>query len=231
MGRHPEPPPVRHHGTRISLAEKKLWVLRWWSNDAPALPWIVEWRHAGKAVATTTGRERKWQVADATTFIKDAFQPKARRSIWQLGEEYAVPDAVAKQPGAWEARVIHAGAPPVAIGFTVMPDGSIGEAASELVSSQYGWTHSWSKPLALTPLAMEDILELYDQLPVIAGAQRIDEGPIELTPNAVRALFRSKKLAESWTKFLGGSRELRPTVENLIKAQGGPWKPEEFPKS
>ena len=221
----------RHHGTRISLAEKKLWVLRWWSNDAPALPWIVEWRHDGKAVATTTGRERKWAIADANEFIKDAMQPKARRSIWQLGEEYTVPDAVAKLAGAWEARVIHAGAPPVAIGFTVMPDGSVGEAAPELVSSQYGWTHSWSKLLDPRPLAMEDILELYDQLPVVAGAQRLDDGPIELTPNAVRALFRSKQLAESWAKFLGGSRELRPTVERLIKAQGGPWKPEEFPKS
>ncbi|HET9991428.1 MAG TPA: hypothetical protein VFQ65_23015, partial [Kofleriaceae bacterium] len=94
-----------------------------------------------------------------------------------------------------------------------------------------GWTHAWSKPLALRPLAQEDIVELTDRLPVAPGAQQLNEGPIELTPNAVRALFRSKPLAEQWTKFLGGSRELRGKVEQLIKAQGGPWKPEEFPKS
>jgi hypothetical protein len=66
---------------------------------------------------------------------------------------------------------------------------------------------------------------------MVAGAQRLDEGPIELTPNAVRALFRSKSLAEQWSKLLGGDRELRGQVERMIKAQGGPWKPDEFPRS
>jgi hypothetical protein len=221
----------RHHGTRISLVEKKLWVLRWWSNDAPTLPWIVEWRHDGRALTTTTGRERKWSVDDSTAFIKGALAPQARRSIWQLGEEYAVPDAVAKTPGTWEARVIHAGAPPIAVEFTVMADGTVGTMSKALVSTSYGWTHAWSIPLAPRPLATEDSLELYDQLPVVAGGQKIDEGPIELTPNAVRALFRSKELADRWSKFLGGNRELRGQIEKLIKSNGGPWKPEEFPKS
>src|SRR5262249_13188225 len=119
----------------------------------------------------------------------------------------------------------------VAIDFTVMPDGSLGQTGKELVATKQGWTHAWSSSLELRALATEDSLELYDQLPVVGGAQHIDEGPIELTPNAVRALFRSKQLVESWSKFLGGSRELRGKVESLIKAQGGPWKPEEFPKS
>jgi len=221
----------RHHGTRVSLIENKLWLLRWWSNDAPALPWIVEWRHEGKVVATTTGRERKWAVNTSDEIIKYALTPQARRSIWQLGEEYALPAQVAQLPGSWEARVIHQDSPPVSVGFTVMPNHTIGEAGTELVATPDGWTHAWSKPLALHPLAADDIVELTDKLPVAPGAQQLNEGPIELTPNAVRALFRSKPLAEQWTKFLGGSHELRGKVEQLIKTQGGPWKPEEFPKS
>jgi hypothetical protein len=221
----------RHHGTRVSLVEKKLWLLRWWSNDAPALPWVVEWRHEGKVVATTTGREKKWAVASSDEIVKYALAPQARRSIWQLGEEYALPAQVADMPGSWEARVIHQDSPPVSVGFTVMPNRTIGEADKELVATTDGWTHAWSKPLALRPLAQEDIVELTDRLPVAPGAQQLGEGPIELTPNAVRALFRSKPLAEQWTKFLGGSHELRGKVEQMIKQQGGPWKPEEFPKS
>jgi hypothetical protein len=221
----------RHHGTRISLVDKKLWLLRWWANDSPALPWIVEWRHEGKVITTTTGRERKWAISDATEMVKYALQPQARRSIWQLGEEYAVPDQVAQMAGSWEARVIHQGAAPVSVGFTVMPNHTIGEASKELVATTEGWTHAWSQPLALRPLSTEDIVELTDRLPVAPGAQQLNEGPIELTPNAVRALFRSKQLADEWTKFLSGSRERRTKVEQLIKTQGGPWKPEEFPKS
>ncbi len=220
----------RHHGTRISLAEHKLWVLRWWSNDAPALPWVVEWRHNGRVLATTKGRERKWDV-QASTVIQNAFQPKARRSIWQLGEEYTVPDVVAKMPGAWEARVVHEGAPPVSVDITVLANGTVGDPSRSLVATPSGWTHAWSKPLALHPLEEADAAELTDQLPVVAGAQQIDDGPIVLTPNAVRALFRSKELAANWTKFLGGTRTLRPIIEQLIKSQGGPWKPDEFPKS
>lgn len=221
----------RHHGTRISLAEKKLWVLRWWANDAPALPWIVEWRHEGKPVATTTGRERKWAIADSNEIVKYAMQPAARRSIWQLGEEYSVPEQIAKMPGSWEARVVHAGAMPVSVGFTVMPNGTIGEADPQLVATDDGWSHTWSQILPLRPLAAKNIAELDSRLPMVAGAQHLDEGPIELTPNAVRALFRSKSLADQWSKFLGGSRELRGQVEKMIKAQGAPWKPDEFPKS
>lgn len=225
----------RHHGTRVSLRERRLWVLRWWSNDAPALPWIIEWRHDGSAVSTTTGREQRWNIAGASAFVRYVAQPAARRSIWQLGEEYAVPDVVANTPGSWEARVIHAGAPPVAIAFTVLPGGAVGEAAGELIATPYGWTHAWSKPLALQAVAPSEIVELEDKLPVIAGAQRIDDGPIELTPSAVRALFRSKPLADSWTKLLGieptKARALRSQIEQLIKTHGGPWKPEEFPKS
>ncbi len=221
----------RHHGTRISLVEHKLWVLRWWANDAPTLPWIVEWRHEGKPVTTTTGRERKWTISDANELVRYALQPQARRSIWQLGEAYTVPDQVAKMPGSWEARIVHAGASPVSIGFTVMPNGTIGEAAKELVATPDGWTHAWSQPLALRPLAPEDIIDLYDRLPVVAGEQQLTEGPIELTPSAVRALFRSKQLADQWSKFLTGNRELRGRVEQMIKSEGGPWKPEEFPRS
>jgi hypothetical protein len=221
----------RHHGTRISLAEKRLWVLRWWANDAPALPWVVEWRHEGKPVATTSGRERKWAVQSGDDIVKYALQPQARRSIWQLGEEYTVPPQVAEMPGSWEARVIHAGAPPVSVGFTVMPNHTIGEAGKELVATTDGWTRAWSQPLALRPLAQEDIVELSDKLPVVNGKQQLNEGPIELTPGAVRALFRSKTLADQWSKFLGGSHELRGKVETMIKQQGGPWKPDEFPKS
>ena len=221
----------RHHGTRISLVEKKLWILRWWANDSPTLPWIVEWRHEGKPVTRTTGREHKWAVAGATEIVRYAMQPQARRSIWQLGEEYAVPDQVAKLPGSWEARVVHAGAAPVSVGFTVMPNGMIGEADPQLVATQDGWSHTWSQVLPLRPLAAEEIGELEGRLPMVAGAQHLAEGPIELTPNAVRALFRSKQLADQWSKFLGGSRELRGQVEKMIKAQGAPWKPDEFPKS
>ncbi|MEO6777353.1 MAG: hypothetical protein ABI467_30780 [Kofleriaceae bacterium] len=221
----------RHHGTRVSLVEHKLWLLRWWSNDTPALPWIVEWRHEGKVVATTTGRERKWAVNTSDEIVKYALQPQARRSIWQLGEEYALPAQVAQLPGSWEARVIHQDSPPVSVGFTVMPNHTIGEVGTELVATPDGWTHAWSRPLALRPLAEEDILELTDRLPVAPGAQQLDEGPIELTPNAMRALFRSKQLADQWSKFLGGSHELRGKVEQMIKSQGGPWKPDEFPRS
>jgi hypothetical protein len=221
----------RHHGTRISLVESKLWVLRWWANDAPALPWIVEWRHEGKPVTYSSGRERKWAIQSSDDIVKYALQPQARRSIWQLGEEYSVPAQVAQMPGSWEARVIHAGAPPVSVGFTVMPNHTIGEADAQLVSTTDGWTRAWSQPLPLRPLAQDDILELTDRLPVVNGAQQLDEGPIELTPNAVRALFRSKALADQWSKFNGGNRELRSKIESLIKAQGFPWKPEEFPKS
>ncbi len=222
----------RHHGTRLDLAEHKLWVLRWWSNDAPALPWIVEWRHDGRAHATTKGRERKWDV-QASTIIRDALQPEARRSIWQLGEEYTVPDIVAKTPGAWEARIVHDGAPPVSIAFTVLPERRRRRASAARWSRlrrTAGRTLGASRSRC-RPLDPADALELADQLPVVAGAQQIDDGPIMLTPNAVRALFRSKQLAESWTKFLGGSRTLRPIIEQMIKSQGGPWKPDEFPKS
>lgn len=221
----------RHHGTRISLAEKKLWVLRWWANDSPALPWVVEWRHEGTSVTMTSGRERRWAVADSTEIVKYAMQPRASRSIWQLGEAYAVPDQVAQLPGSWEARVVHAGAPPVSIGFTVMRNGTIGEADPQLVATRSGWRHAWSQPLPVRPLAAADTVELEARLPMVPGAQHLDEGPIELTPNAVRALFRFKPLAGQWSKFLGGSRALRGQVEQMIKAQGAPWKPDEFPKS
>ena len=221
----------RHHGTRISLIEKKLWVLRWWANDAPAQPWIVEWRHEGVSVVTTTGRERKWAVANGDEMVKYAMQPQTRRSIWQLGEEYTVPDQVAQLPGSWEARVVHTGAPPVSIGFTVMPNHTVGEADKELVSTVDGWTRAWSQTLAVRPLSQDDTIELTDRLPVVKGSQQLNEGPIELTPNAVRALFRSKALVDQWNKFLGGSRGLKPKVEEMIKTQGGPWKPDEFPKS
>jgi len=221
----------RHHGTRVSLVEKKLWLLRWWSNDAPTLPWIVEWRHEGKIVKTTMGRERKWAINDSSEIVKYALAPQARRSIWQLGEEYTVPEQVGQMPGSWEARVIHQGAAPVSVEFTVLPNHTIGTPGDELVASVDGWAHAWSKPLELHPLAQEDIIELTDKLPIAPGAQQLQEGPIELTPNAVRALFRSKQLADQWSKFLGGSRELRGKIEALIKTQGGPWKPDEFPKS
>lgn len=223
----------RHHGTRVSLVEKKLWVLRWWSNDAPAQPWVIEWRHEGAVVTTTSGRERKWAIADANEIVRYALQPQARRSIWQLGEEYPLPDQVAKAAGSWEARILHGDAPPVSVGFTVMPNGKIGEADQDydFVPGVDGWTHSWSQPLAVRPLAQADIVELQDKLFAVTGGQQLGPAPIEVTPEAVRALFRSKQLADQWSKFLGGSRELRGKVEALIKAQGGPWKPDEFPRS
>ncbi|MFT3700209.1 MAG: hypothetical protein QM831_44095 [Kofleriaceae bacterium] len=221
----------RHHGTRVSLIEKKLWVLRWWPNDAPTQPWVIEWRHEGVVVTTTSGRERKWAIADSNDIVRYALQPQARRSIWQLGEEYALPDQVGKLAGSWEARILHAGAPPVSIGFTVLPGGKIGEADKDYVATGDGWTRSWSQQLALRPLAQEDIVELSDKLVGVTGGQQLAPAPIVVTPQAVRALFRSKELADQWSKFLGGSSELRSKVEALIKAQGGPWKPDEFPKS
>src|SRR5439155_27099300 len=104
-------------------------------------------------------------------------------------------------PGGGAARVIHGGASPIAIAFTVMPGGAVAEAGADLVASTTGWSHAWSKTLPLRALAASEIAELEDRLPTIAGAQKIDDGPIELSRSAVRALFRSKPLVESWAKL------------------------------
>jgi hypothetical protein len=227
----------RHHGTRVSLRDRRLWILRWWANEAPARPWIIEWRHDGRAITTTQGRDMPWHTQDASAFVHDVGKlGAARRSIWQLGEEYVIPDAVASQPGAWEARVVHEGTPPLAVDFTVSAGGQLADATPDLVLTREGWSHAWSKSLDSHTLSEADVLDLEEKMAVMQGAQRMTDGPIPLTVSAVRALFRSKQLGESWSKYLdvglhSPQRALRTEVEQLIQKFGGPWKPEEMPRS
>jgi hypothetical protein len=189
-------------------------------------------------------------------------------TIWTYGEQYSLPDVVASTPGLWAARIVHGGAAPVAVVFTVLPGGRLAEASARRVSSA-GWQESWSKPLELRALAMTEVDRLTAKLPRSSSNQPFDdvgpqrdrlEPPIRISSAAVRALFRSKQLAETWHAFLelnrqtvhvqpaaagarrSGQREsvtekrtklraMRAQIEQLIKSHGGPWKTEERPRS
>jgi hypothetical protein len=285
---------LAHHGTAVDLVHGRFYLSRWWVDESPSQPWIVEWRHEGTPVTTTSGRERAWMSAQAEGVVSESFDgfrdKSSSRTIWQSGEQYEVPEAVTKTPGRWQARVVHGGASPVAVSFTVSPNGSLAKTSGRLEATSEGWADVMSPVLPREPLAEADVAALVAKLPALERAQPFDEPssthqlvtPIPASTPAVRALFRSKQLARAWQDFLdynsltsesGGTvvfttdeqrnlspeqkwrvqrrsnrdaaqeapgmdaakkaklRSLRPQIEQLIKAYGGPWKPSEFPKS
>jgi hypothetical protein len=203
-----------HPGTRISLREKKLWVGRWWANDGLPQAWIIEWVREGNVVTTTSGREARGippqthrLVGGAAAAFND--EKTVNNTIWTYGEEYGVPDVVAQQPGVWAARVVHGSSPPVAVVFNVLPGGKLVELSSRKVAS-VGWEESWSKPLDARALSISEVERLSAKLPKISATEPMDEvtaqaagvePPIRLSLAAVRALFRSKQLAEAWSTY------------------------------
>ncbi len=205
----------QHPGTRVSLREKKLWVGRWWANDGPPQAWIVEWAHEGKVVTATSGREEHGIPTNPRLLVggaAGAFQAGrvVENSIWTYGEEYAVPDVVATKPGPWAARVVHGASAPISIVFNVLPNGRLSEASSRRVQS-VGWEESWSKKLEQRALSVTEVDRLTAKLPQISSTQPFDdldpatstgpEAPVRITTAAVRALFRSKQLADAWWAF------------------------------
>lgn len=275
-----------HPGTRVSLREGKLWVGRWWANDGPPQAWIVEWVNEGRVMTTTSGREDKGMPASAASIVGGAAgaygaNRLVHNTIWAYGEEYPLPAIVATTPGVWAARVVHGGSSPVAVVFTVLPGGRLAEQSNRRVAS-VAWEPSWSKPLEQRALALTEVDRLTGKLPQLGASQPFDElqpsdkpeRMVRISTAAVRALFRSKALAEAWWSFeqlnkpgavnttpsatasfpksskrtagLGSGRRvgakdqaehrtklkaLRTQIEQLIKANGGPWQPAEFPRS
>lgn len=249
----------RHQGTRISLREKKMWVGRWWSNDGPPQAWIIEWVRDGAIVTTTSGTDQYGIPSESRALVggaAGAFRADRviENSIWTYGEEYPIPAVVATTPGAWAARVVHGNNSPVAVVFTVLPGGRLAEATNRKVMS-VGWEPSWSKPLEARALSMTEVDRLTAKLPQISSSQPFDEprtdGAIRVSTAAVRALFRSKQLAELWADYLKATsivqpaavnakkealppaklKAMRTQIEALIKSQGGPWTPAEHPHS
>jgi len=277
-----------HPGTRLSLREKKLWVGRWWANDGPPQAWIIEWVFEGQVVTTTSGREDRGIPPQASRIVggaAGAFRDPhvVENTIWTYGEEYPIPDVVAQRPGPWAARVVHGGASPVAVVFTVQPGGRLAEASPRRIAA-VGWEPSWSYRLEQRALSITEVERLTAKLPQLSSTQPFDDtedagGPepaIRISTAAVRALFRSKQLADAWWQYQtlnvaatpaaqrpvdaaafpktaarkpGGMpapressardeaerraklRTLRTQIEGLIKAHGGPWKSDEFPRS
>jgi hypothetical protein len=273
-----------HPGTRISLREKKLWVGRWWANDGVPQAWIIEWVREGQIVMMTSGREEHGipaQMARVVGGAAGAYHDEAivNHTIWTYGEEYGVPDVVAQQPGVWAARVVHGNSPPVAVVFHVKPGGQLHELSQSRVASA-GWEPSRSRTLDARALNVTEVDRLNAKLPKISPSEPFDEltqqptlePAIRLSLAAVRALFRSKQLAEAWNTYntinvpssysqlhpgqtpaVAGKRNgvaapqrempgkdgerrarlklLRTQIDQLIKQNSAPWKPEEFPRS
>jgi hypothetical protein len=202
-----------HPGTRISLREKKLWVGRWWANDGVPQAWIVEWVREGQVVTMTSGREEHGippQMARVVGGAAGAYHDEkiVNHTIWTYGEEYGVPDAVMQQPGVWAARVVHGNSPPVAVVFHVQPGGKLHELSQSRVVAA-GWEPSWSRALDARALNVTEVDRLNAKLPKISATEPFDEltrqptlePAIRLSLAAVRALFRSKQLAEAWNTY------------------------------
>ncbi|HUS31477.1 MAG TPA: hypothetical protein VMZ53_23390 [Kofleriaceae bacterium] len=212
-----------HQGTRVSLREKKLWVGRWWANDGPAQAWIIEWARDGQVITTTSGTEAVGIPPEARGLVggaAGAFRAEkiVQNTIWTYGEEYPLPDVVAQQPGAWAARVVHGSSAPVAVVFTVTQLGTLVEASSRKVM-HVGWEPSWSKRLDARSLSVTEVDRLTAKLPHTSSTQPFDEPrtdgiepAVRVSPAAVRALFRSKQLAESWWEFLSLNRSTPATL-------------------
>ena len=204
-----------HPGTRISLREKKLWVGRWWANDGLPQAWIIEWVREGQVVTMTSGRESRGMAPNAQRIVSGAAgafhsEQTVNHTIWTYGEEYPVPDVVMQRPGVWAARVVHGASPPVAVVFNVAAGGRLVELSKRRVISA-GWQESWSKLLDARALSVTEVERLSAKLPKISSNQPFDdvakqkqgqEPPIRMSQAAVRALFRSKQLAEAWNTYL-----------------------------
>lgn len=249
-----------HQGTRLSLREKKLWVGRWWPNDGPPQAWIVEWVRDGAVATTTSGTDQFGMSPESHALVggaAGAFRSErvVLNTIWTYGEQYPIPDVVVNTPGAWAARVVHGNSAPVAVVFTVLPGGKLAEASDRKILS-VGWEPSWSKKLDARALSMTEVDRLMAKLPQVSSLQPFDEprtdNAIRVSPAAIRALFRSKQLAELWSDYLSATsivqpaamgpkkkelaspaklKAMRQQIETLIKSQGGAWTPEEHPHS
>lgn len=222
-----------HPGTRLSLKERKLWVGRWWANDGPAQAWIVEWVREGQVVTTTSGREDRGMptngsrvVASAATTFKD---PRlVQNTVWFYGEEYPIPEQVVMQPGIWAARVVHGNSPPVAVMFTVQPLGRVAEMSEKRIAT-LNWEVSWSKPLQTRVMSPTEVERLSAKLPQLSSSQPFDEQlqqdgpepPVRLTTAAVRALFRSKQLAEAWGELVTTNTHNTVYVEQAALQKNG----------
>jgi hypothetical protein len=203
-----------HPGTRISLREQKLWVGRWWANDGVPQAWIVEWVREGQVVTMTSGREEHGippQMARVVGGAAGAYHDEkiVNHTIWTYGEEYGVPAVVAQQAGVWAARVVHGNSPPVSVVFHVLPAGRLQEASAQRIVS-VGWEESWSKALDANALSATEVERLSAKLPKLSASEPFDEvtqqqatlePAIRLSLSAVRALFRSKQLAEAWNTY------------------------------
>ena len=119
-----------------------------------------------------------------------------------------MPDVVLTQPGVWAARVVHGSSPPVAVVFNVLAGGQLKELSQARVVTA-GWEVSWSKPLQALALNPTEVDRLSAKLPKISATEGFDEPTnqqvlepaIRLSLAAVRALFRSKQLAEAWSTY------------------------------
>jgi hypothetical protein len=204
-----------HPGTRISLREKMLWVGRWWANDGRPQAWIVEWVREGEVATVTSGREDTGIPPQASRIVAGAAaayndERTVNHTIWTYGEQYPVPDVVLTQPGVWAARVVHGNAPPVAVVFNVRPGGHLAELGRAR-SASAAWEVSWSRPLEVRALSVTEVERLSAKLPKLSVHEPFDElqpnqhtiePAIRMSQAAVRALFRSKQLAEAWSTFV-----------------------------
>jgi hypothetical protein len=249
-----------HQGTRLSLREKKMWVGRWWSNDGPPQAWIIEWVRDGAVATTTSGTDQYGMSPESHALVggaAGAFRSEkvVPNTIWTYGEEYPIPDVVVTTPGAWAARVVHGSSASISVVFTVLPGSKLAEGSDRKVLS-VGWEPSWSKKLDARALSITEVDRLTAMLPQVSSSQPFDEprtdGAIRVSTAAIRALFRSKQLAEMWSDYLKATsivqpaamapkkkeptspaklKAMRQQIEALIKSQGGPWTPEEHPHS
>jgi hypothetical protein len=90
----------------------------------------------------------------------------------------------------------------------VLPNGVLAEMSSRKIMA-VGWEPSWSKRLDARALSVTEVDRLTAKLPHTSSMQAFDEpkndgieSAVRVSPAAVRALFRSKQLAEAWWEFV-----------------------------
>ena len=213
---------IEHIGTTLDLHAGTLAVAQWWADDAPAQPWVIEWRRDGQVIMTTTGHEGRWLAAHAPSLVYDAGSG-SHQSIWRLRQEYRLPREVEQTPGAWEARIAHGGAAPIAVRFAIAAPRRPAATSGRLIAAREGWVDQRSAPLAIEPLPTAEAAPLIARLDSVERKQAFDDGasprdlvePIALSTPAVRALFRSKQLVDAWDDFLALNSQAPGYVDSV----------------
>jgi hypothetical protein len=224
-----------HRGTRLLDDAKgglQLSIARWWADDTPTLPWIVEWRREGRPVIITSGRTEETRQFGETAIVTKADEAYARPGFaetpWHFSEIHPVPPQVTSQPGKWEAWAVRAGARPLAIAFTLLPGGKIAKP-SEV---KYRFDEPESDELTVRDLPDTDATHLVMQLPKIVGTSGFAPAKqnagelaeeVALSPGAVRAMFRSKELAHEWRAYVEANhRVARVSSREETAKRAGP---------